>query len=260
MPFADNDGVRIHYEVEGEGPPLVLCHGLSLSLEFWRILGYVEALKRNYRLILIDARGHGNSDKPRDPEAYSYELMVADVVTVLDALSIEKAHYLGYSMGGFVGWLIGKHAPDRFHSLIIGGSSPLEQDPDTPDPAIEWWTSLFRQGNEAVITTYETMMGVEFPPEAKKVLMENDAEALVAVLSIMEERVDYDETIANATIPCLVYTGEADPHNAATKKSRDALPNATFVTLPGLDHFAAFMRSDLVLPHILEFLGKMIPT
>ena len=260
MPFADNDGVRIHYGVEGEGPPLVLCHGLSQSLEFWRILGYVEALKRNYRLILIDARGHGNSDKPHDPEAYSYELMVADVVTVLDALNIEKAHYLGYSMGGYMGWLIGKHAPDRFHSLIIGGSSPLEQDPDAPDPTIDWFKSLFKQGNETVLTTYETMMGVEFPPEAKEVLMNNDPEALIAVLSIFKEQVDYDETIANATLPCLIYNGEADPHDANTKKSMDKLPNATFVTLPGLDHFAGFMRSDLVLPHIQKFLEIMTKT
>lgn len=260
MPFIDNDGVRIHYEVEGDGPPLVLCHGLSLSLEFWRILGYVEALKRNYQLILLDARGHGNSDKPHDPEAYSYELMVADIVFVLDALNLEKAHYLGYSMGGNVGWLIGKYAPDRFHSLIIGGSSPLEQDSDAPDPTIDWWVSLFKQGNETVITTYETMMGVEFPLEAKKVLMNNDPEALIAVLSILEEQVDYDDTIANATLPCLIYNGEADPHDANTKKSMDELPNATFVTLPGLSHFAGFMQSDLVIPHIQKFLENMTKT
>ncbi len=100
MPFAVNDGVRIHYEVEGEGSPLVLCHGLAMSLEVWRIWGFVEGLKDNYKLILIDARGHGYSDKPQDPEAYGIQSLVADVVTVLDDLNIEKAHFLGYSMGG----------------------------------------------------------------------------------------------------------------------------------------------------------------
>ena len=86
--------------------------------------------------------------------------------------------------------------------------------------------------------------------------MNNDPEALIAVLSILEEQVDYDESIANATLPCLIYNGEADPHDANTKKSMDELPNATFVTLPGLDHFAGFMRSDLVVPHIQKFLEK----
>ena len=259
MPFADNDGIRIHYKVEGEGPPLVLYHGLSLSLEFWRILGYVEALKRNYQLILIDARGHGYSDKPHDPEAYNYELMVADVLSVLDDLNIEKAHFLGYSTGGRVGWLIGKYAPDRFYSLIIGGASPTEQNPDVPNPMIDWWVSLFRQGNEAVIATYEKM-GVKLPSDAKSILMNNDTEALIALLSLLEERVEYDETIANTTLPCLLYMSEADPDYAKAKKCIDVLLNVTFVTLPGLDHFEGFMRSDLVLPHILKFLANMTKT
>lgn len=260
MPFANNNGVCIHYEVEGEGPPLVLQHGIFGSLEFFRIWGYVKALKDDYQLILIDARGHGYSDKPHDPEAYNYELMVADVVSVLDVLNIEKAHFLGYSMGGFVGWLIGKYAPDRFYSLIIGGASPTEQDPDVPDPEVDWWVSLFRQGNEAVIATYETMTGVKFPSDAKKVIMNNDTEALIAFLSILRERVEYDETIATTTLPCLLYMGEADPRYAKAKKCIDVLPNVTFVTLPGLDHFMGFMRSDLVLPHILKFLAKVTKT
>jgi len=61
-------------------------------------------LKDDYQLILIDARGHGASDKPHDPEAYRTETMVADVVSVLNDLNIEKAHFLGYSMGGQIGW------------------------------------------------------------------------------------------------------------------------------------------------------------
>ena len=55
MPYANNQGIRIHYQVEGEGPPLVLVHGLNLSLDWWRLKGYVEALKNDYQLVLIDA-------------------------------------------------------------------------------------------------------------------------------------------------------------------------------------------------------------
>ena len=254
MPFADNDGVRIHYEVEGEGPPLVFCHGLAMSLEVWRIWGFVEGLKDNYELILIDARGHGYSDKPQDPEAYRIEPIVADVVTVLDDLNIEKAHFLGYSMGGQIGWSIGKYAPDRFSSLIIGGMSPYERDPDVLGPVSEYYLSIARQGNEAIIGFFEANTPHMVTPEFKAVLMNNDPKALIAYL-LRKERVDYEETLANTNLPCLLYVGEADFGYAKAKERSNVLTNLKFVTLSNLDHVECHMRSDLVLPHILKFLA-----
>jgi pimeloyl-ACP methyl ester carboxylesterase len=100
VPYASNRGVRIHYEVEGNGPPLVLVHGLLSHLEEWHELGYVDSLKKDFTLILVDMRGHGRSDKPHDPEAYKLRLLVADVIAVMDALNISKTHFLGYSLGG----------------------------------------------------------------------------------------------------------------------------------------------------------------
>ena len=70
MPYVNSQGLRIHYQVEGDGPPLVLQHGFSDSLESWYDFGYVDALKPDYTLILVDARGHGQSGKPHDPDAY----------------------------------------------------------------------------------------------------------------------------------------------------------------------------------------------
>ena len=64
MPFATNNGLRIHYQIEGSGPPLVLQHGFTGSINGWRRYGYVEALAGDYRVVLVDARGHGQSDKP----------------------------------------------------------------------------------------------------------------------------------------------------------------------------------------------------
>jgi hypothetical protein len=72
LPYANNNGVKIYYEVEGEGPPLVLGHGLSGTLNHWWRLGYVDALRHDFRLILFDARGHGRSDKPHESSAYGY--------------------------------------------------------------------------------------------------------------------------------------------------------------------------------------------
>ena len=90
MPYAINQGIRIHYQVEGSGPPLVLQHGFFWSVEGWYRVGYVDALRTSYRLILVDARGHGASDKPHDDAAYSLPQHVADIVAVLDALYLPK--------------------------------------------------------------------------------------------------------------------------------------------------------------------------
>src|ERR1044071_5325971 len=103
MPYTENSGVRIHYAVEGTGPELVLLHGFMGSIDDWNALGYVAALRANYRLILIDSRGQGQSDKPHDEASYALERRVADVTGVLDAVSVETAHFWGYSMGGYIG-------------------------------------------------------------------------------------------------------------------------------------------------------------
>ena len=104
MPYFDNDGVRIHYQVDGKGAPIVLMHGTSGSVGDWYENGWVGGLKDDYQIILIDHRGHGYSDKPHDSDSYSLEISVSDVVGVLDELRIEKANYFGYSMGGFIGF------------------------------------------------------------------------------------------------------------------------------------------------------------
>ena len=97
-----------HYRVEGDGQPLVLQHGFTDSLETWYDTGYVNELKRQYRLILIDARGHGASDKPREPDAYDWQRSVADITAVLADLDIPGAHYFGYSMGGKIGFAMAR--------------------------------------------------------------------------------------------------------------------------------------------------------
>ena len=110
MPYANNQGVLIHYQVTGDGSPLVLQHGFNASMEDWYEFGYVEKLNQEHRLILVDARGHGASDKPHESEAYELKRLVSDIVVVLDDLQVIKAHYLGYSMGGWIGFGMAKYA------------------------------------------------------------------------------------------------------------------------------------------------------
>ncbi len=126
MPFVTNDGVRIRYEVEGSGPPLLLhIGGVGGALEDWYDAGYVAALRDTYQVILMDPRGQGKSDKPHDPAAYVRRERIGDVFAVLDTLDIERTHFWGYSSGGHVGYGMGVFASNRLRSLIAGGASPL---------------------------------------------------------------------------------------------------------------------------------------
>jgi pimeloyl-ACP methyl ester carboxylesterase len=151
MPIVANQGIRIHYEVEGQGPPLVLQHGFTDSLLGWYERGYVDALKQRYHLILVDARGHHLSDKPHDADAYATEIHVADVLAVLDDLDIRRAHYYGYSMGGWIGFGLAQHAPHRMGSMIFGGASPLAAPAGAADPMMP---SLMK-GAPGVCSFYE---------------------------------------------------------------------------------------------------------
>ena len=251
MAFANNGGVRIHYEGEGEGPPLALVHGLSASSEFWRITGYVGALKNEYRLILIDPRGHGSSDKPHDPEDYGMALRAADVVAVLDDLQASRASFLGYSMGGWTGWSIAKYAPERFYSLIIGGCSPYGIVPDEFS-----FLDLYQQGMEASLAAGEELFGPRWTPDVRAMFAANDLQALTAVLLGMED-LGFEDLLPAVAVPCLLFGGEADSLFAGADECAKRMPDATVVTLPGVDHIEAQFRPDLMLPHIRKFWAEV---
>ncbi|MHA2475364.1 MAG: alpha/beta fold hydrolase [Promethearchaeota archaeon] len=98
MPFFNNDGIKIYYEIDGEGPPVILIHGFSSSLEGnWKQSNWVNHLKKSYQVIAMDCRGHGKSDKPHDESLYG-EMMRNDAIKLMEHLSIEKANFFGYSM------------------------------------------------------------------------------------------------------------------------------------------------------------------
>ena len=96
MPFVTSaDGVRLKYEVEGTGPPLVLQLGAGGDSGLWRAAGYLDLLSKSYRCILFDHRGHGESDRPRGIEAHHIDRYVGDVVALLDHLKIGTSAFLG---------------------------------------------------------------------------------------------------------------------------------------------------------------------
>jgi pimeloyl-ACP methyl ester carboxylesterase len=250
MPYADNEGVRIHYRTEGQGPPLVLQHWSLATLEVWYDHGYVSALKDDYQLILLDARGHGGSDKPHEPEAYGLKQRVDDIVAVLDDLGIAKAHFFGYSMGGWIGFGVALHAPERFHSLIIGGQHPYAQ-------SLDGLRQLVRCGVENGPEAFVAMLEKDqwtLSSEERARMRAYDFEALLAVA---QDRQSLEAVLPTMTMPCLLIVGEEDSVYPAAKKCAKQMPNVTFVSLPGLDHGGTITRSDLVLPHVVKFLAEV---
>jgi pimeloyl-ACP methyl ester carboxylesterase len=251
MAYANNAGVRVHYEVEGSGPPLVLQHGFTGSLGNWRTYGYVDALRTGYRLILIDARGHGRSDKPHDEASYALDRRVADVTSVLDALGVDRAHYWGYSMGGWMGFGMAKFAPARVNRLIIGGAHPYA------NPGGGAFYELIKDGVshgcDALIAGLEKMTGQPLPDADAKDIREADLEAWLTMAG--QARENMENILAGMTMPCCIYAGDADDRFADAKLASTRIANAHFFVLPGLDHIQAYEASSKALPRVMEFLG-----
>jgi pimeloyl-ACP methyl ester carboxylesterase len=251
MPQVINGGVTIHYRVAGSGPALILQHGFADSCESWYDLGYVDALKSKYRIILPDTRGHGQSGKPHDPEAYTPVNFVADIAAVLDDAGVQKGYYWGYSQGGWIGFALAQHVPERISCFVIGGAasagSAFTAKPGEEDPLI----AVLRRGTADVLA----MFGEWLTPALADRLRANDAEALIACRQQRLVTGEYSQ-VAKISVPTLLYSGSADAIHEAAQQTASRIPGAEFVSLPGLIHIAAFSRPDLILPQVQSFLER----
>jgi pimeloyl-ACP methyl ester carboxylesterase len=165
----------------------------------------------------------------------------------LDDLDIPRAHYFGYSMGGRIGFAIARYAPQRGHSLILGGGSPYPQSQAGPDRMLE----ALKQGAEAIPSLWDAPL----PTAVKDRLVKNDVEALIALRTKALQHPGFAEILPTMTMPSLLFAGEDDPVYAENVECSRSMRNVTFFSLPGLGHVDALFRSDLVLPHIRQFLA-----
>ena len=256
MPYASNDGVRIYYEIEGSGPPLFLHVGFLGTLEDWRRedTRYVEALRDDYRLVLLDPRGQGRSDAPHDTSAYTLDQRVGDVLAVLDAEEVEHAHYWGYWMGGWVGFGLGASVPDRVVSLVLGGADPFQ--PDTGPVEDDAWLRLFRQGMPAFVADWE-QRDPNMPAIMRERWLALDAQAMAAAQEASLIAPGLEDALPTIQTPTLIYYGTDDYPDRLPERAAAQIPNATVVALEGLNHAQAIRRSDLVLPHVEAFLDRV---
>ena len=247
MPFAHHRAVRIHYETEGAGSPLVLLHGFSARLESWRVLGWTRPLAARHQLVLIDARGHGRSDKPHEPAAYTLPERVGDVLAVLDALRVPAAHFLGYSAGGLIGFALARQAPERLRSLAVGGAHPYP----SRAPALG---AVDGRDPNAFVAAMEAVMGERLPAETRRLVLAND---LLALAAIARSRSEPAAPLAPLEAPTFLFVGEADRCRPEVARYAAEAPRATLLDVPGCNHVETMGRSDLVVPSLLEFLRAL---
>jgi pimeloyl-ACP methyl ester carboxylesterase len=256
MPYAENQGTRIYYEVEGQGPPLVLGHGGGDSLEMWRKFGYTGDLKDNFQLVLFDLPGHGQSD--RMPEGSGTQGGISgSIIAVLDALKIDKAHYFGYSAGAAAGFDLTLHHADRFYSFVLGGMTPYAW-PEAMVKAVQISIDLYRlliESPELYLLRMSQMLRRSLTPEDRDHFLNQDAEARIAGLSAMiSGPVFTDQDLAQVKTPCLIYCGDQDPFYPGAKEAAGHIPGAIFLGLPGLNHITAITQRNLVLSQIMVFM------
>ena len=245
MPFFDSAGVQIHYEVFGDGRPLVLVHGFASNLrQNWIAPGWVETLRPLRRVIALDCRGHGESGKPQDPAAYG-NAMQDDVVRLMDHLEIEQADLFGYSMGGAISMGLMVRHPERFTSAILGGVGGRgpRRGPDSP-------VARAMLADDA--STIEDPVAKGFRIFAER--NGNDLKALAAVNQ--SNRFSDLEALRSVTLPVLIVVGENDALVGGAEPLAQAIPTAQLIVIPGRDHLtvvgdARFKKA------VVTFLGRV---
>jgi pimeloyl-ACP methyl ester carboxylesterase len=225
--------VSIHYEVIGQGHPIVLVHGFSSSFEVdWRLSGWVDFLVGEGRQVIgLDCRGHGKSGKPHSPEAYAGNQIPDDVPAVMDAVGIERADVMGYSMGALVTLNPLARNAERFTLAVVAGAG-------LPRPATDPQrrAALAAALEAADPATISEPTALRFRQSAER--RGNDLLALAALQR--SERTQADQTaLRRLELPLLVVVGEKDEVLGSARQLVAAVPDAELIMLAGEDHQSA---------------------
>lgn len=238
--YFDAAGVRIHYTDEGAGEPVVLVHGFAFDADLnWRRPGITQALAQQYRVIALDNRGHGLSGKPLAPEAYGEE-MPRDIVRLLDHLGIEKAHVVGYSMGGFITLKLLEMHPERLLSAAPCGIGWQEPTPENLALLEQIATALEQERSFAPLLRHLEIPVNESNPLVRAGMAlfkaRNDLGALAAVLRAFPGFQPDTERLRQNRVPALSIVGEDDPLASDVGRLHDTLARHALVRIPGKGH------------------------
>jgi pimeloyl-ACP methyl ester carboxylesterase len=240
--YLDANGVKIRYIDTGRGKAIVLLHGGASNLESWTSEGVVDNLAKDFRVIAFDARGHGKSDSPRDPAAYGQQ-QALDVVRILDALKIQRAHIIGFSLGSStVAQLLTLH-PERFLTGVQVGGAGRTPD-EANDPRIETEASeiardcisrsrLMRQAPAGMKPTEEEIQRRIIACRADKNF---DPLAVAASLRGYKDQAVTNAQMAAVKVPTMGIVGTLDHTLKAMQELKIIRPAVKLVILDGVSH------------------------
>jgi 3-oxoadipate enol-lactonase len=253
--FTTGDGLRIAYRFDGpaDKPALVLSNSIGVTLNMWDL--QIPELSKHFRVLRYDTRGHGDSGVPAG--AYSIDRLGRDVIELLDALGIGRAHFCGLSLGGAVGQWLGIHTPDRIDRLILCNTSSFLGPADQWDRGI---ASVLQAENMS--GTAEMFLSNWFPPQMleaesatietfRAMLLATHPQGLAGCWAAVRD-MDMRRTVALIRSPTLVIAGQYDTVTLPSHSELIAatVPGAKLVVLPAvhlsnIEYPAAFLNTAL---------------
>jgi len=246
--FFDSNGVTLHYTDEGEGVPVILLHGFGIQADWnWRLPRIVQRLSREFRVITLDVRGHGLSDKPHAPEDYGLEL-VHDVARLMDHLELDKAHVGGYSMGGFITLRFLSLYPERLYSAAICGAGWDELTPEN-EKLIRSIAEAIEQHSrfDPLVATLEPNgepSFLKFAAVNTAMSLFNDTDAIVNIFRTFRELAVPEEMLAVNTVPTLGIVGTEDPLHEQTRRLAQIKPNVQECYIENRDHATTIVSRE----------------
>jgi len=263
--FLDANGVRLRYVEQGQGPAIVLMHGYTGTADRHFIANGVFAnLAKDHRVIAIDLRGHGKSGKPVTASEYGQQ-MALDVVRLLDHLKIQRAHVLGYSLGGFIASRLATLHPDRLISVVYVASLPLR----TNDTLMDKFAEDSIRELESDLPFKSLAIALQ-PPGSKPpsddeirkavapLVAANDVKALAALWRGYKSLMISPQQLSAVKVPSIVITGSADANAAGVPELNKTHPQIRTVVVEGAQHGGpeGVMRRPEFMTALREFLAN----
>jgi 3-oxoadipate enol-lactonase len=259
MPTVCSNDVELYYEMAGQGPPLLLIHGLGSSARDWEL--QVPAFAERYRVVAYDVRGHGRSEKPRGP--YSVPLFAADAAGLIQALPIAPAHVVGISMGGMIGLQLAVSAPELVRSLVVANAGP-ELVARTVGQRLQVWQRRLIVRLLGMRTMGRVLAGRLFPAPDQAELRhafaerwaENDPRAYADAMRGLVGWIVVDQ-LGAIRCPTLILAADQDYTPVATKQAlADRIPDAELVVIEDSRHATPVERPEAFNAAVLTFLAK----
>jgi 3-oxoadipate enol-lactonase len=260
MSYFDHNGCQLHYEDYGQGAPLVLVHGLGSSTRDWEY--QIPELANHFRVIALDVRGHGRSDKPR--ERYQISDFAGDVIALIEHLELPQVHLVGISMGGMIGFQLGVDRPELLKSLCIVNSGPevkAKKPRDYLEIAKRWSLSRLL----SLETIAKGLGRLLFPKpeqgELRRKIEErwpqNEKRAYLASLDAIIGW-GVREHLGRIRCPTLVVTGDRDYTPVAQKEAYvREMPNARLLVIEDSRHATPMDQPEQFNNSLLSFLAEV---